>query len=58
MMKYLILIFLLLTACSMTNEEIVEEVNYCKDNEMDFQVISNGFTLRVTKIICRPKQGK
>lgn len=61
-MKYVIIVFclLFLISCwdcdSLSNEEIVKQSKYCKDNWMYIGYTWCGFDLNnITKIICLPK---
>jgi len=34
-----------LASCSMTNQEIVDEVKFCENNGLEWHHMKNGFTL-------------
>lgn len=60
-MKSIVLIILMLTiaGCSistMTNEEVVRQKKICDDAGMDTDVVQNGFTYAVTRVVCIPKR--
>lgn len=48
---------LLAAGCSgMSNEEIVKQTNYCKENDMGVRTVFNGLTYETMKVICIPRK--
>jgi hypothetical protein len=60
MKKLIILLFLL--SCTpkvyLTNEQIIEEVKKCEDNNMSARYFGGALDLKVRHIICYPKENK
>lgn len=47
-----------ITGCSsnLSNEEIVSQSKFCEENGMKSVAVFNGFTYKITDIICYPKE--
>ncbi len=55
-MRLIILVlFLGLSACSMSNKEIIAAVKECTDAKMDMRILINGLNNRTLSIECTPK---
>lgn len=52
---FLLSITVLLWGCSkvMTNEEIINEVRFCKDNWMEYRTLVNWLSNEVVQIVCK-----
>jgi len=59
MVKSIFLVFIiLLSGCSMSNDEIIEESNKCYEAGMKVQVKINGISGEINGIICWPTEHK
>ena len=58
MKKLMLILVLMFFNCSMSNEDIVKKVNFCKASKLENYFIFNGITHRVIDIVCITKEEK
>jgi hypothetical protein len=55
MRKFILVICLILSGCekSLTNEEIVKEVEFCKSKGLIPHLYATGLTIKITRVQCQ-----